>query len=195
MKKKISMPIIVEGRYDKNAVMQIFDATVITLDGFSVFNSKEKQALIRRISGEGIILLTDPDGAGKQLRSFVSGIIPKDRIYNAYVPQIAGKERRKVHASRSGLLGVEGMGREVLEAALSPFVSDGACGTPREEITKLNFFEDGLSGGPDARERRALVAAEFGLPCDITANALLSALNIISDYSGYRAAVKRLFGV
>ncbi len=196
MKKRILMPIIVEGKYDKNTVLQIFDATVITLGGFSVFNSREKQALLRRISGGGIILLTDPDGAGKQLRSFISGIIPKDKIFNAYVPKIEGKERRKVHKSRAGLLGVEGMGREVLTAALSPFVEDGDLSAQplREEITKLHFFTDGLSGGEGSRARRALLAREFGLPDDITANALLDALNIITDYRGYKEATERIFG-
>ncbi len=187
------MPIIVEGKYDKNTVMQIFDAAVVTTDGFAVFNSKEKQALIKRISENGIILLTDPDGAGKQLRSFISGIIPRDKIHNAYVPKIAGKERRKVHPSRAGLLGVEGMGREEIERALSPFVSDGERVERGEEITKLHFFEDGLSGGKNASLRRAALAREFSLPDDISANALLSALNIITDYPGYKAAVTSLF--
>lgn len=188
------MPIIVEGKYDKNTILQFFDATVITLGGFAVFNSREKQALLRKISVGGIILLTDPDGAGKQLRSFISGIIPKDKIFNAYVPKIEGKERRKVHRSRAGLLGVEGMGREVLTGALSPFVvCDDDAFLPKEEITKLHFFEDGLSGGANARERRALLAREFGLPDDIGANALVSALNIITDLRGYREAVGRIF--
>lgn len=188
-KKKISMPVIVEGKYDKNTVLQIFDATVITTDGFAVFNSRERQALIRRVASGGIILLTDPDGAGKQLRSFLSGILPKDKIYNAYVPKIEGKERRKLHASKAGLLGVEGVGREAIEKALAPFVSGEGTAPIREEITKTHFFLDGLSGGEHAKERRALLARYFDLPDDITANALLAALNVITDYDGYRTAI------
>ena len=193
-KKRIDLPIIVEGKYDKNTVLQIFDATVITLDGFAVFNSQEKQALIRRIAKDGVILLTDPDGAGKQIRSFISGILPKDKIFNAYVPKIEGKERRKIHASKAGLLGVEGMGREILLSALEPFITDGDVGSvERGGITKLHFFEDGLSGGERASKKRALLALEFGLPDDITANALLSALNIITDVDGYKEAIGRIF--
>ena len=192
-KKRISLPIIVEGKYDKNTVLQIFDATVITTDGFAVFNSRERQALIRKVAGNGIILLTDPDGAGKQLRSFLSGILPKDKIFNAYVPKIEGKERRKVHASKAGFLGVEGVGRDAIERALSPFVSGNSDLSERQKITKTQLYLDGISGCADAKERRALLAGHFGLPDDITANALLEALNIITDPDGYREAIRQLF--
>ena len=77
-KKKISLPIIVEGKYDKNTLSQIFDARIFTLGGFGVFNSKEKQLLLRRICADGAIILTDSDGGGVQIRSFLSGILPKE---------------------------------------------------------------------------------------------------------------------
>ena len=38
---KISLPIAVEGKYDKSTLLSIFDTTVVTLGGFAVFNSKE----------------------------------------------------------------------------------------------------------------------------------------------------------
>jgi len=38
MKEMIKEVIIVEGRYDKNAVRQVVDATVIETSGFSVFS-------------------------------------------------------------------------------------------------------------------------------------------------------------
>ena len=88
---KISLPIAVEGKYDKSTLLSIFDTTVITLGGFAVFNSKEKQLLLRRIAKDGIIVLTDSDGAGKVIRSFLNGIIPKEKIYNLYIPKVAGK--------------------------------------------------------------------------------------------------------
>ena len=48
--RKIKEVIVVEGRYDKNALSQVVDATVITLGGFSVFNDKEKLAFLRRLA-------------------------------------------------------------------------------------------------------------------------------------------------
>lgn len=196
-KHKISIPIIVEGKYDKNTLSQLFDATVITLGGFSVFNSKEKQALIRRISENGIILLTDPDGGGKQIRSFINGILPKDKIFNVYIPRIAGKERRKDKRSKEGVLGVEGMDRETLENTLSPFFDNGErveknMHKDRGLITKVDFFLDRLTGCENATARRAALASAFRLPEDMTAKALLEALNIVTDREGYSEAIKAL---
>ena len=195
---KIDLPIIVEGKYDKNTLLQIFDATVITLGGFAVFNSKEKQALLRKIADRGIILLVDSDGGGKQIRSFVNGIVPKEKIFNAYIPQIAGKEKRKDKPSRAGLLGVEGMDRDVLCRALRPFIIDTEntaenYGNKLKMITKVDFYRDKFTGFDNSKQRRAVLAEHFGLPKDMTANGLLEALNIITDYDAYCRAVGELF--
>ena len=90
-KKKLTLPVIVEGKYDKNTLSQIFDGVIIPVGGFGIFNSKEKQALLRKIGKDGVILLTDSDGGGKQIRSFLSGILPKDAVHHLYIPKIAGK--------------------------------------------------------------------------------------------------------
>ncbi len=197
VKKKIAYPVIVEGKYDKAALKSIFDVTVVALDGFGVFNSKEKQALVRTLARDGIIVLTDSDGAGKLIRSFLSGIIPKDRVYNLYIPKIEGKEKRKTSPSKEGLLGVEGMSREVLEGLFERFVTtDGqACGNAEKDaeiITKVDFYIDKLTGAPNSSERRDLLAARFSLPSGMTPNALLDALNILTDRSGYRAVLEEM---
>ena len=194
---KISLPIAVEGKYDKSTLLSIFDTTVITLGGFAVFNSKEKQALLRMIAKDGIILLTDSDGAGKVIRSFLNGIIPKDKIYNLYIPKIEGKEKRKAAPSKEGLLGVEGMAREELVRILSPFIIDGDNNGEntlrhREMITKVDFYMDKLTGRDNSSVRRDELAKHFSLPSGMTPNALLEALNIITDKDGYRAALDTL---
>ena len=194
---KISLPIAVEGKYDKSTLLSIFDTTVITLGGFGVFNSKEKQALLRKVASHGIIVLTDSDGAGKLIRSFLNGIIPKDKIYNLYIPKVEGKEKRKSAPSKEGLLGVEGMGREALLRVLAPFVvKDGEsateCKNEREMITKVDFYMDKLTGADNSASRRDELARVFDLPDGMTANALLEALNIITDKSGYRSAVEKM---
>ena len=180
-KKKIILPIIVEGRYDKAVLSSIFDCRVFTTDGFSVFNSVEKRALLSRIAEGGIIVLTDSDGGGKQIRSYLNGILPKDKIYNLYIPVIPGKERRKTKASKSGTLGVEGMEREVLERVLAPFVEDGGRVEKNEEemLTMVDIFALGLTGKPDSQARRDSLAASLGLPPKMGAKAMLAALNII----------------
>ncbi len=196
-KHKLRYPIAVEGKYDKNALKQIFDATVITLGGFEIFNSKERQALIRAVARDGIIVLTDSDGGGKVIRSFLNGIVPKDKIFNIYIPMIKGKEKRKALPSREGYLGVEGMSRETLLNVLKPFVlSDDKTISNREKpqkiITKVDFYVDKLTGSDNSSELRDRLAVQFGLPTGMSANALLEALNIISDYDEYKTAVGSL---
>lgn len=194
---KVSLPIIVEGKYDKSTLLSIFDTTVVTLGGFGIFNSKEKQALIRKIAADGIIVLTDSDGAGKLIRSFLNGILPKDKIFNLYIPKVEGKERRKSAPSKEGLLGVEGMGREELIRILSPFVvSDaGVAYTERktkEMITKVDFYRDKLTGFANSSVRRDELARHFDLPSGMTPNALIEALNIIATVEEYKGAVKKI---
>ena len=198
-KIKLTMPIIVEGKYDKNTLLQIFDATVITTGGFAVFNSEEKKKLIRMLSRNGIILLTDSDGGGKQIRSYLSGIVEKGKLHHVYIPEIAGKEKRKTSPSKAGLLGVEGMTREVLEKVLSPFVSSEACQEnekkePERMLTKVDLFLDGLSGGADSSLRREELLRYFDLPKTLSANALIEAVNLLFGYEKYKEAVYTLFG-
>lgn len=196
MKKKISLPIIVEGKYDKNTLSQIFDCTVLATGGFSVFNSKEKQALLRRICADGAIVLTDSDGGGKQIRSFLNSILPKDKIHNLYIPKIEGKERRKSAPSKAGTLGVEGMSREVLERVLAPFALDCKMEKETEKsakmITKVDFFEHKLTGFPNSSERRRELCRLAQLPDDMTPNALLEALNLLYGYGGFLELVSKI---
>ena len=96
MKPKISEVIVVEGRYDKNALLQVVDATVVETGGFGVFNDKEKLAFFRQLAEKrGLILLTDSDGAGFVIRNYLKGALPKEKVKQAYIPDVAGKERRK----------------------------------------------------------------------------------------------------
>lgn len=192
-KIKISLPIIVEGRYDKAALSGFIEGTVITTGGFSIFNNKEKQALISRIAERGIIVLVDSDAGGRQIRSFLSGILPKEKIYNAYIPRIAGKEGRKSRPSREGVLGVEGMSREVLLRALAPFVS-AEEGARRFEISKTDFYLHGLSGLENSSERRRELCRLCDLPEDMTANALLEAMNLLYSKEEYLGLVDRIAG-
>ena len=189
-KKKISLPIIVEGKYDKTTLTSMFDCTVISVGGFGVFNSKEKQALLRRLCADGAVILTDSDGGGVQIRSFLSGILPKDKIRHAYIPKVEGKEKRKTKAGKAGLLGVEGMSREVLSRLLEPFASDNAV-TLKGGVSKTDFFIDGLSGGENSSVKRGKLARLAGLPDDISANALLEAINILYSYDEYKKLLSK----
>ncbi len=191
-KIRIALPIIVEGRYDKSALSGYIDATVITTGGFSIFNNKEKQALIRKISKDGIILLTDSDGGGRQIRSFLQGILPKDKIYNLFIPKIEGKEKRKRKPSAAGTLGVEGMEKETILKLLSPFQEGEKDIKDKEMTTKLDFFEDGLSGKANSSARRARLCEILELPSDMTSNSLLEAVNLLLTREEYKKIIDRI---
>ena len=84
MKPRIKEVIVVEGRYDRNALAQVVDATVVETGGFSVFNNREKLAFLRRLAEKrGLILLTDPDGAGFVIRNYLKGAIPRQQVKQA----------------------------------------------------------------------------------------------------------------
>lgn len=181
--RRIREVIVVEGRYDKNALKQVVEATVVETGGFGVFNDKERVALLRRMAAErGLIVLTDSDGAGFVIRNFLKGAIPKHQVKHAYIPDVYGKERRKAAPGKEGKLGVEGMTPDVLLTALEragASFEDGESGGPRAPITKADLFELGLTGTPDSASRRAALLKKLGLPERMTTNALLEALNIL----------------
>ena len=185
--RKIKEVIVVEGRYDKNTLSQIVDATVVTVGGFSVFNDKEKLAFLRRLANErGLIVLTDSDGAGFVIRNHLKGALPKDKVKQAYIPDVMGKERRKRHAGKEGKLGVEGMKPEVLLEALrkagATFLDEETdAPVQKEPLTKADLFELGLTGGADSSEKRQALLKKLGLPSKLTANGLLEALNLLYD--------------
>lgn len=191
-KVKISLPIIVEGRYDKSTLSGFLEANIITTGGFSIFNNKEKQALLRRLSENGIIILTDSDGGGKQIRKFLSGILPPDKIHNLYIPKIEGKESRKRKASAAGILGVEGMDKDVILRLLEPFVEGKNAAKNTKMITKVDFFTDKLTGCDGASENRAKLCRRCGLPEDMTPNALLEAMNLLYGYEEYKKIAEEL---
>ena len=188
---KIDRPVIVEGKYDKITLSAVIDAHIIPTGGFSIFNQKEKLALIRRLGEErGVIVLTDSDGAGKLIRAHLSSALPKEKIIHLYTPAIMGKEGRKKAPSKEGLLGVEGMAAERLRALFAPFAVGGEAGKARgRAVEKRDFYADGLSGGEGAAARREQLAAYFSLPRGMSANALLEAINLLYDYDAYREAL------
>lgn len=182
MKPRIREVIVVEGRYDKNALSQVVDASIVEVGGFAVFNDREKTAYLRALAEKrGLILFTDPDGAGFVIRNHLKGVLPPDRLKQAYIPDVPGKERRKKRPGKEGKLGVEGMPPDVLLAALrragATFEGEGEAPAPAH-ITKADLLDKGLIG-PDSAARRADLQRRLGLPARLTANGLLEALTLL----------------
>ena len=175
--------IVVEGRYDRNTLSQVFDAVIVETSGFGVFNDREKLALLRRLAeARGLVVLTDSDGAGFVIRNFLKGAIDPALVKQAYIPDIAGRERRKRAPSKEGKLGVEGMKPEVLIEALRRAGATLGGEEPARRaggITRATLYELGLSGGPGSAEKRRALLKELDLPEKLSANALLDVLNAL----------------
>ena len=175
--------IVVEGRYDRNTLSQVFDAVIVETSGFGVFNDREKLALLRRLAeARGLVVLTDSDSAGFVIRNFLKGAIDPALVKQAYIPDIAGRERRKRAPSKEGKLGVEGMKPEVLIEALRRAGATLGGEEPARRaggITKATLYELGLSGGPGSAEKRRALLKELDLPEKLSANALLDVLNAL----------------
>ncbi len=188
-KLKIPYPIIVEGKYDRLRLLSVCEAEILTTDGFGIFKKQEKLSLFRELARRTpLIVLTDSDGAGKVIRSHLSSAVPKERLIQLYIPQIAGKEKRKDAPSAEGTLGVEGMERKLLYDLLAPFEDESLVSARKENpITKTDLYLDGLSGGPDSADKRDALAVRLGLPRGMTANALIAALQILLSRDEYRA--------
>jgi len=185
----VKYPVIVEGKYDKIKLDSIIDATVIATDGFGVYKSEEKKALIRAIaSREKVIVLTDPDGAGLQIRSYLTSVLPADKLIHLYVPEKEGKEKRKSEPSAQGLLGVEGIDADIIRALFAPFTADAEY-RPLRAVSKADLYADGLSGGEGSAEKRRELCERLGLPANISANALLDIINLLYGYDRYKELI------
>ena len=179
---KLRQAIVVEGKYDKNALRQLVDAPVFETNGFGVMKNRELVELLRLAARRrGLIVLTDSDGAGFVIRNYLKRVLPKQGVLHAYVPDIYGKERRKEHAGKEGKLGVEGMPPEILLKALRNAGAEVQEGETQrgEPITKADLFAAGYSGGPDSAARRAVLLKALSLPEHMSSNALLDALNVL----------------
>lgn len=192
---KIKEAIVVEGRYDKNTLSQIVDATIFETRGFGIFKDKQQMDLLRRVAEKrGLIVFTDSDGAGFVIRNRIKSCIPGQYLKHAYIPDIYGKERRKASPGKEGKLGVEGMTREVILDALrrSGATIEGGNTNGSAQITKQDLMELGLSGGRDAGTKRLTLLRRLGLPEHMSANAMLQALNMLYSLDELRMLVIEL---
>ncbi len=178
---KIKQAIIVEGKYDKIKLSTLVDAVIIPTNGFAIYKDAEKKALIRSLAEKtGIIILTDSDSAGFDIRAHIRNIVKKGEIINVYIPDIFGKERRKSEPSKQGKLGVEGMTHEILlEAFAKAGVIADNTAPKGEPITKSDLMEMGLIGGENSAVRRRELQKRLGLPELLSANMLIEILNVM----------------
>ena len=184
----IEEAVIVEGKYDKIKLSNFLDAMIVETGGFAIYKDKKRLQFIRRLAMErGIIILTDSDHSGFQIRNYIAKGLPPQQVKHLYIPDVYGKEHRKQKPSKEGKLGVEGMRPQVILDALrragATFAQQDESEAPvHPVITKADFYEWGLSGRPDSTARRAAVLHALDLPAHMTANALLEFINAVGTH-------------
>ena len=164
--------IVVEGRYDKIKLSSLIDAVIIETEGFSIFKDKEKQKLLRKLAeNKEIVVLTDSDSAGFVIRNFIGNIVPHNKIINAYIPDVYGKEKRKAVSSKEGKLGVEGVSADIIREALA---------------------KAGVVCRDSGEEKRLALLKYLDLPERLTTNAMLDIINSYMTYDDYKTAINSL---
>lgn len=200
--KRVKEVIVVEGRYDKNALSQVVQATILETSGFRIFSRREQVALLRRLAEQrGLIVLTDSDGAGFTIRNFLKGAIPGGALKQAYIPDQYGKERRKRSPGKEGKVGVEGMPPAVLLKALTEagatFLDEPSSPSPENKQrddawTKADLYELGLLGRPDCKQRRGALLRHLSLPEHLSTNALVDVLSMLYTRTEIEAVLSQM---
>ncbi len=175
---KIKEAVIVEGKYDKIKLSNILDAFIIETNGFQIYKDKARKDFIKHLADEqGIIVLTDSDHSGFQLRNYISMGIPKDKIKHLYIPDVYGKEKRKAEPSKEGKLGVEGIDDQILIKLFENANVEFIEAENKELLTNYDLFAAGISGGLNSKEKRKRLLKKLNLPEFLSTNSLLTYLN------------------
>lgn len=177
---RLKEAVIVEGKYDKIRLSSLIDALIIPTGGFSIFQDKDKRNWIRKLAKEkGIVILTDSDRAGREIRNYIQSIVGKEgTVYHAYIPEIFGKEKRKTKPSKEGTIGVEGTSDEIILKALNAAgITQDRSNSVSAGLTKADLMEVGLVGLGESAQKRRVLLEKLSLPKNLSANAMLKAIN------------------
>lgn len=162
-KLNIKEAIVVEGRDDTAVLKQVTDALIIETHGFGIAKSTW-ELLEKAYKEKGLIILTDPDFSGEEIRKKLVKAFPESK--HAYMP------RKK--AIKKGDIGIENATPEDVKKVL-----EKVC-TVREGGEAVFSLEDldraGLIGTKEAKELREKVGAILGIGYG-NGNAMLKKLN------------------
>lgn len=155
--------IVVEGRDDEAAVHRAVEALTIATHGFGI-----KQETLDLISvayeKQGIIILTDPDYAGEQIRRRLSVLFPEAK--QAFLT--------KDEAIKAGDIGVENANADSIQAAL--IAAKAITEISISDFSMEDLWEHSLVGCPSAAENRELLGRELKIGSG-NAGAFLKKLN------------------
>ncbi|HHX14116.1 MAG TPA: ribonuclease M5 [Clostridiales bacterium] len=165
---RINEAIVVEGRNDARAVREAVQAPVIVISGYAI-SERSWKLLEAANQRSGLIILTDPDHAGEQIRSRLSERFPTAR--HAFL--------EKAESSANCDIGIEHAAPDRICKALLK----ARAATPAEAVEPPYTIEDlrhyRLAGTPGCEERRNRVGARLGIGA-ANAKTFVSRLNLFA---------------
>ena len=187
--------LVVEGKYDAARLARLTDAMILLTDGFAIFSDKKRQRLLKELAVKnGLLLLTDSDKAGFQIRTYITNLVGAEHVAQAYVPALPGKERRKALPGKEGLLGVEGVPDELVRQslldALGPEAGQTAPPAAGRPITYSDLYDWGLSGTAGAAERKYRLLEALGLPPRLSKKEMLEVFNRLYTFEQLDALIQ-----
>lgn len=142
--------LVVEGKMDTVAIRRALEADTIETGGFNLAPHTLRQ-IKAAYEKRGIIILTDPDGAGERIRRFLTERFPN--AGQAFVP--------KAEATAHHDVGIEQAQPEAILAALAKVRHSSF--EPVETFTTRDLYVNGLMGGAAASMLRDRLGAELGI--------------------------------
>jgi ribonuclease M5 len=152
---KIKQVLIVEGRDDTCAVNRAVDVMTIETHGFGM-SDEMWQRIDRAYRTSGIIILTDPDRAGENIRKKILERYPD--AGQAFLPRDKALKKSNVGVENAKPEDIA----EAIEKALKNMESRKYAEAP-DTFTTEDMDRFGLSGGPGASERRARLGDALGI--------------------------------
>lgn len=147
---KIKEIIVVEGRDDTAAVKRAVDAQTIETHGFGI--RKQTWELIEKAYRErGIIIFTDPDYAGKEIRK---------RLTKAF-PEAGQAYLSRGDAEKDGDIGIENAEPDSIRQALEK--AHYTQEDKRDEFTMADLIQHRLTADPEAADRRDRLGKRLGI--------------------------------
>ncbi len=142
--------IVVEGKDDEAAVKRAVDAQILITHGFGI-SSKTWKKIEEAYRRCGIIIFTDPDHAGENIRRKLTERFPEAK--HAFISREAG--------TKDDDIGVENASPEAIRKALEKVRTEQP---PKEDLFSMaDMVELGLSAGEGAGDRRGRLGEILGI--------------------------------
>ncbi len=147
---RIKEIIVVEGRDDQNALNRAVEAESIATHGYGI--SKNTWDLIEKAyKTRGIIIFTDPDFAGNEIRKRIKAKFPKAK--EAFLS--------REEATKASDIGIENANPESIIGALKK--AKCSENLKADEFNMKDLVLNRLAGVPEASERRKQLGTKLGI--------------------------------